>query len=389
MRRFVLGCLVLLVGMAGVFVYDGVTREREFQRLIAEGDGALLGDQPFLAIEAYSGALALDSESMAVHLKRGETYQRQGDLRNAFRDLSAASSLDPTATRPHERLGDVSFALEEYGNAIEHYTEYIRLDDQSPDPLYKLAVSYERDGQMNRAVPLLRRAIALDPELTEAHHMLGLCLREQERLEEARDSLARAVELSPGFLQAREVLAAVHASLGEQREQLRQLDAMAALDRSHPGRQIARGLAYARAGQTDRAVLALGRAAEDHPDQPQVFEALGRVWLEIAESRADRVALNKALGALQSVPTASASSEALSLLGRALLLDGDTDGARRVLTQAVGRFPVSPTAFLHLAWLEEGERNWGRARELRHSYELLTESPSSEGSGGFAQSMTG
>ena len=379
MRRFIVGCLVLLVGMAAVFAYQGAAREREFQHLITVGDQAALDGQPFLALEAYSGALALDPNSMAVHLKRGETYQRQGDLRNATRDLLMAARLDPVATRPYERLGDVAFALEEYEESITHYARYVRLDDQNSQVLYKLALANERDGRVNRAVLLLRQAIAIDPDFVEAYYVLGLCLREQERLEAARDVLIDAVELSPGFLQAREALATVHRSLGERREELRQLDALAALDRTHPERHVARGLAYARSGQTEMAVLALGRAAEDHPDQPQVYAALGRVWLEIAETSADRAALRKALEALHSVPTVAASSETLTLLGRALILDDDSDGARAALGTAVTRFPVDPAAFLHLAWLEESDRNWDAARRLRRSHRTLTQPTATAG----------
>ena len=136
---------------------------------------------------------------------------------------------------------------------------------------------------------------------------------------------------------------------------------------------MARGLAYARSGQTEMAVLALGRAIEEHPDQPQAYMALGRVWLEIAETDADRVALSKALKYLQSVSTSSASSETLALLGRALLLDDDPGGARAVLNVATSRFPLDPSAFLHLAWLEENDRNWDVARRLRHSHRMLTQ----------------
>ena len=59
------------------------------------------------------------------------------------------------------------------------------------------------------------------------------------------------------------------------------------------------GLAYARLGRTDAAITTLGRAAERHPDEPSVYTAIGRVWLESAEQRTDRIALSKALEALQ------------------------------------------------------------------------------------------
>ena len=88
MRRLALGTLVLFVGMAGVYVDHEVKQTREVQRLITDGDRAFLNDQALLAIEAYSGALALDPNSMAVYLKRGETYHKQEDFTAAVRDLS-------------------------------------------------------------------------------------------------------------------------------------------------------------------------------------------------------------------------------------------------------------------------------------------------------------
>ena len=373
MRRFVLVCLVLLVGMAGVFLYTGVTRDREYHRLVATGDQAFLDEQTFLAIEAYSGAIALNRSSMLAYLKRGETYRQRGDLPAAMRDLSMAAQLDPTATRPLEQLGDTTYELEQYGAASEHYGRYVRLDNQNSRVMYKLALANHREGLDRRALELLRQAVELDPRFAEAHYLLGLCLREQERTEEARDALERAVELSPGFLEAREVLADVYRTLGDTRNELQQLDALAALDQDRPDRHVTRGLAYARAGQTDLAVLALGRAVEEHPDQPRVYAALGRVWLDIAETRNDHVALSKALEALNSIPMTTASSEALTLLGRSLSLDGNLDGARRALRLASDRFPVEADAFRELAQLEEWERNYGEAARLRRQYDRLTD----------------
>ena len=72
-------------------------------------------------------------------------------------------------------------------------------------------------------------------------------------------------------------------------DELDQLQVLAGLDRDHVERQIAVGLAQARAGHAEPAVVALGTALERTPDQPLVYEALGRVWLEDAEARDDRV----------------------------------------------------------------------------------------------------
>ena len=110
------------------------------------------------------------------------------------------------------------------------------------------------------------------------------------------------------------------------------------------------GLAYARLGRRDAAVLTLGRAAERHPDSTIVYTALGRVWLEAAERDDDRVALSKALEALAPVAgQPNATSDTLTMYGRALFLSGSTTTAERVLRRATEQFPVEPVAFTYLA----------------------------------------
>ena len=370
MTRLAIGVL-LAAAMAGVFLYTGVTRDTEYRRLVAAGDVALGQDQLFLAIEAFSGAIALKSDSMLAHLKRGETYQRRGDLAAAQRDLTRASALAPEATRPLERLGDVAQDLGHHEEAAGHYAAYVALDDQTPGVLYKLALAHHRAGRTSRTIPLMRQAVELAPEMPEAHYLLGIGLWNQNRLEEATEALTLAVTLSPGFTIAREALSGVFAAAGRLDEQVEQLEALAALEPDRPERDVDLGLAYARVGRTDMAVLALGRAAEEHPEQPLLYMALGRVWLDIARTTGDRIALSKSLGALQSIPMATASSEALTLLARALLLAGEVDDATAALQVAAGRFPLDPSAFIELAALAEDEGDAARARQLLIAHDTL------------------
>ena len=371
MRRLALG--VLLAGaMAGVFLYTGMTRDAEYRRLVAAGDTALDHDQIFLAVEAFSGAIALKSDTMLAYLKRGETYHRRGDLAAALRDLTRARALDPKATRSLERLGDVSQELGRYEAAAGHYAAYVALDDRTLRVQYKLALAHHRAGRTSRSMPLLRRLVELDPEMLEAHYLLGLGLWDQDRLDEAMVALDQAIALSPGFTTAREALAGVLGAAGRLDEQVEQLEALAALEPARPERDVALGLAHARAGRTDMAVLTLGRAAEEHPEQPLVYTALGRVWLDIARTTHDRVALSKSLGALQLIPTATASSDALTLLARALLLAGEPERAAAALELATGRFPLTPSTFVELAELKEHEGDHARARELLVAHDALT-----------------
>ena len=368
----IVGVAALVAGM--VLAVYSVRQDREFQRLIAAGDAALAADRTFEAIEAFSGALTLKRESMLAYLKRGDAYRRQGELTAALRDLRQAAALDPAAPRAAELLGDVNVGMERYERAAEHYRAFIALDDRAPRVYYKLALTYYRNGQASMAVEPLRQAVAIDARFAEAHYLLALCLREREQDAEALASLNRAVDVSPAFAAAREELADIHFAAGRNQQAIQQLEALAALEPSRPERLVGVGLAYARLGRTDAAILTLGRAAERYPDAPAVYTALGRVWLEAAERRNDRVALSKAVEALQpSTAGSGASSEALMLYGRALYLSGQYGAAERALQQAVARRPVEPLAFRYLADSSERVGHAAAAHDALTRYVALAD----------------
>ena len=375
MKRLVVisvGLAALTVGV--VVAWYAVRQEREFQRLIATGDAALAADQSYGAIEAFSGALALKGDSMLGHLKRGDTYRRRGELTAALRDLEEAAALDPSAPRPVELLGDVNTALGRYPRAVEHYRAFIALDDRSPRVLYKLALAHYRNRQPQEAITPLRSAIGIDDRLAEAHYLLGMCLRELGQDDEAQRALARAIEINPAFAAAREELVDVFERAGRRQDALDQLEALAALEPARPERLIGVGLAYARWGRTDAAILTLGRAAERYPDQPAVYTAIGKVWLDAAEPRNDRVALSKAIEALAPLAaSANAASEVLALYGRAILLSGDARSAERILIEAAGRPPVDPDTFRRLADASQRLGHLAVARDALLRYVTLAD----------------
>ncbi|OFW17475.1 MAG: hypothetical protein A3F70_13770 [Acidobacteria bacterium RIFCSPLOWO2_12_FULL_67_14] len=370
--------LLISVGLAALAVgtllaWYTVRQEREFQRLIAEGDAAVLRDETYGAIEAFSGALALKRDSMLAYLKRGDTYRRRGELTAALRDLREAASLDPSATRPVELLGDVNAALGRYERAAGHYQAFTALDDRSPRVLYKLALARFRSGDAAAAIDPLRQAVALDERFAEAHYLLGLCLLARAEDDEALRALTRAVGINPAFVAAREELADVYLRAGRQEEGIEQLEAIAAIEPSRPERLITVGLAYARWGRTEAAVLTLGRAAERYPDHRGVYTALARVWLETVDARNDRVALGKALEALQpQIAAGDASSEAMMLYGRAMFLTGNAAAAERALLQATAAPPVDPAALRYLADAAERLGHRAEARDARLRYAALT-----------------
>jgi tetratricopeptide (TPR) repeat protein len=371
-KRVLAGLVLLGLSAAGVYGYTLNERERSYRQWIADGDAALARNDTFAAIEAFSGAITLKQEAMLGYLKRGQTYRRRGEYVAAIRDLRRASELDPTATQPLEDLGDAYLAdtPHRYGSAAERFQEYVRLDPRAPRILYKLAFARFHEGKRQAAIDALQRSLAIDDRVPEAHYLLGLCQRDAQQPELARAALEHAVRLQPAFLPAREELADLYASIGRTNDHLAQLVLLAALDPA-PSRDVALGLAYARAGQKDRAVTTLAATTDRYPDHAYAYVALGRVWLEIAQAGGDRVALRKALGALEGAVGTDNSSEALTLFGRALLMTSDEETAERMLLDATERKPVDPLAFAYLADAAERLGHFTVARQALIDYGVL------------------
>ena len=373
------GILLLLVVVAGAGYGFVVTqREASYRRFVEQGDAALARDDSFAAIEAFSVAISLKSDSMAAHLKRGEAYRRRGEYAMAVGDLRRAAALDPLAIHPRELLGDVHYrvgiedgraAPVRFARAVERYRESVALDDRSARLQYKLGVASYRAGQVSVAIAALQKAIEIDQRFAEAHYVLGLTLRMAQRPDDAIRSLERAVALAPALLPAREALADLYGAMRRHESRLAHLEALAALQPT-AARQRALAVANATAGHMDRAVAQLARAAQRYPEDHETYVTLGRLWLHRAAA-GGRVELGKALEALQTSVAGDTTSEALTLLGHAQLLAGDVARAEGTLQQATLRFPVEPDAFLHLADAASRRGHTATARRALLDYAAL------------------
>jgi tetratricopeptide (TPR) repeat protein len=372
-RTIVAVVIVAIAGVAGALAFGALANEREFERQLADGDAAVAADRPFEAIEAYSGAIALQPDSMLAHYKRGAVYQTQNEFESALRDFRSATDLDPSSLRAIESLGDVNLTLGRSERAVERYEAYVALDETNARVLYKLGLALYRAGRMKDAIPPIDAALAIEPAMGDAYYVLGLAQRDLDQLAGARKSLEEAARRSPASqTSAREALADVYLQDGDFGRAINQLEALAALEPANADRVVAVGLAQARAGREEAAIVTLGRAVDRFPDAPQVYAALGHVWLMGAQRRGDRVALNKAVEALgQAARRSDASSDTFAELGRAYLLAGDRPAAERALRQAVAKLPVPADAYLHLADVTARDGRIQDARDALLKYATL------------------
>jgi tetratricopeptide (TPR) repeat protein len=375
-RTLAIALLLALAAAWGGFAYQKAARERDYHDAVRRGDAALLRKEAVDAIEAYSGAIALRSDSMLAHLRRGETYLLQGDLEAAGRDFQEAATLDPLATRPLERLGDVRYGQRRFARAVEFYEARLRLDDHSSSVTYKLALALYRAENFSAAIAALERLKALDDRMPDAYQLLGLCLLKKHRLDDAILALEKAVSLGSDLIAARETLADAYQRASRRPEQLAQLQALASLQRDRLDRIVAVAEVQAVMGHHEAAVLTLRDVLDRTTDHASVYAAIGRAWLTAADANGDRAALGKAVGALERAAVSpDASSQTLTAYARALAMSGQVETAERTYLRATQRFPVDPMAFREYATLAERHGRLEAARDALVRYNALTAEP--------------
>ncbi|NQW03639.1 MAG: tetratricopeptide repeat protein [Acidobacteria bacterium] len=359
--------LVALAVMAALAVQQ-LNRGEQFRTLMAAGDAALTGGNTYIAIEAYSGAIALRPDSMESHWRRGQAYQAQQHRDEAVRDYLEATRLQPGAADPLLALANLYDGLDDAAQAAEWFDRAAEVDRQNPALLYRLALARYRAGQAASAIEPLRNALALDAGFDEAYYLLGVVLRDTGDLAGATAALERAIQANPNLIVAREELADLYQTQGRLGDEMAQLSALATAD-AGGAREVAIALAEARQGRYDSALATLASAQSRFPGDFKLTLSTGRVHLMRAENAADeprrRAAAQQALGPLEEALGGSARrSEGLTFYARALFFTGEVAEAERLLQEATATTPFERTAFAYLADAAEqlghymDARNW-------------------------------
>jgi tetratricopeptide (TPR) repeat protein len=345
--------LVLVVGgiaIVGAAIFQHISGERHYRRLLADGERALRGGNSYAAIEAFSGALAFRPDSMVAHYRRAEAYRAQDRDDEALRDLRDAVRLAPDAPQPLIALGELYDRRDDPAQSAIWYAQAAeQLRDESPVLLYQLALARYRAGSPAAAKDPLRRIVARNDSIAEAHYLLGLVYRDTQDVDAAINSLEQAVRIAPSMMAAREELADLYRARGRYGDEMDQLRGLAEID-DHVGRRVAIALVEARRDQFTAAIGMLGQVALEAPNDSRVQLALGRVYLSRAERAGDTPSVERALNVLERALGGTAPrSEGLALFGRALYLSGDAAGAEAMLKEAVTTSPIDLESFTFLA----------------------------------------
>ena len=316
-------------------------------------------------------------------------YMKMGQLNQARDKSLEALSLAPDYTEAQILLGKVYIEQGHYRAAVSVLEKVCHQWPKRAEPVYLLAVAYEKNGQLEQALTNYRKAYAMDKENLSAIRAAAEVLVQMGRVREAQLQVESYLHLASEDASMYELAGRLAMMQQEYRKAARYFGRACDLDWKN--RLYSESLAKAQffARQYDQAAETLQLLAGDQDEEAGawVFTMLGDCLMAMGQPRkamdAYRVAtqkqpeapgvwvnLGRAALAMNDAPRAILSAQqALSLqngfldatllLGYALLRNGQVPQAVEVLAKAVSRHPRNGTllCLLGRAYAADGREN--------------------------------
>lgn len=161
----------------------------------------LLGE----AAAEFRKAIALDARFPRAHYYLGITYlldEGQSKISDALQEFKIEAAQNPDEFLANYYLGVVYVFQRQWQSAIAALEKASAIAPNDPDPYFQLGQAYEELNEHERAVEVLKKSIALNPDLghnkgqvTTAHHRLAQSLIKLGQIEAGRKELELASDL--------------------------------------------------------------------------------------------------------------------------------------------------------------------------------------------------
>jgi tetratricopeptide (TPR) repeat protein len=228
-----------------------------------------------------------------------------------------------------------------------------------------LGTTLVQAGRATDAIPVLLKAVAVDPNYAAPHFNLGLAYRDTGQLPAALAELETAVRLRPDAAAAQSALGVMLQASGRSAEALQHLRESARLAPASVEARTNLGLALMEAGQPEEAVAEHRRAVALAPNDPKPHNNLAGALQQAGDVQQAIVEYRKALS------LAPDYAEAHANLALALASIGDRDGAFQHFREAArlepGNYAVHVTygnALCESGRLAEGIGQYQEASRL-------------------------
>lgn len=171
-----------------------------------------------LAQSEYERLLAQAPASARARQLQGDSYEAQGQRREAEAEYKAALVAHPNSVEVLVALGDLTRHDAAYDDAMVYYRRAAEIAPGNYDVLYGLGVCHSFRQEHAKAVELFRQALRREPDSAPAHLALGSSLLQTGQTPAAVIELEAARRLEPRMRQAYFLLGRAYRALGRSAE---------------------------------------------------------------------------------------------------------------------------------------------------------------------------
>ena len=185
---------------------------------LALAQSCLWSKQYQCVLDVYHEILTLNAESAEADMLAGEALDEMKDKAGAAQQFRAAIKADPKLPNVHFGLGYLLWGLLQFEEASVEFQAELANNPQHAQALTYLADSYIQLGRPEEAVPLLEKAIGIEPGIELAHLDLGILYSDSGRKQDALHELKVAERLNPGDQNVHWRLARFYKAMGKNEE---------------------------------------------------------------------------------------------------------------------------------------------------------------------------
>lgn len=192
---------------------------------------------------------------------RGTVLGRANRNQEAIADFNKAISLDPNYAQAYANRGVVHRQMRRLEAALADFNKALEIDPTYVPAWVGRGIVYRQQGQARSAFDDFNKAIALKPDNAQAYHNRGLLYQSQKQHNYAIDDFTTAVGLSRTAepLVAR---ALSYIAINDFKAAASDLDDAVQMEPESLQAWTARGLAYEKLGNKERAAGSYGRALQ-------------------------------------------------------------------------------------------------------------------------------
>jgi tetratricopeptide (TPR) repeat protein len=146
------------------------------------------------AEEEYRKAIALNPAATDLHYRLGRAILMRSHgleaLEKARGEFLAEAEVSPEDAATEFQLGQIAQVQGKTGQAMTYFRDALKFSPDFAEALVALGKLQQQAKRYDQAIPLLRRAVALQPANEAAHYALMLSYRDSGQSDKAREEKA-------------------------------------------------------------------------------------------------------------------------------------------------------------------------------------------------------